>query len=235
MSRRPAVMSWSSGKDSTMALHAVRQDPLLEVVALFSTFNESAGRVAIHGTRREIAQAQASALGLPLVEVGLPQPCTNEVYQDRMAEAVGRLKDEGVEDWVFGDLFLQDVRAYREAQLTAQGLRAHFPLWGRDTAALARDMLSAGVDAHVVTLDPKLLDPSLCGTRFDAAFLDALPDVIDPCGERGEFHTVVANGPGFAYPLRLDRGITVERSGFVYTDFSLLNEPQPASIQETAM
>lgn len=221
MMPRLAVMSWSSGKDSTLALHRARQDPALRVVALLSSFNESAGRVAIHGTRRVIARAQAAALGLPLVEIDLPDPCPNAVYEQRFAAAVDRLAAEGVQDWVFGDLFLQDIRAYREARLVPRGLRAHFPLWGADTATLAREMLAQGITAHVATLDPRHLPAHLCGAPYDAAFLDALPGAVDPCGEYGEFHTLVSDGPGFVRPLPLVRGITVERSGFVYTDFAL--------------
>lgn len=204
-----------------MALHVARQDPGLEVVALFSTFNADADRVAIHGTRRSIAQAQAASLGLPLIEVDLPFPCPNDVYEARMGEAVRRLKDEGVENWVFGDLFLEDIRAYREAQLLPLGLTPHFPIWGRDTRSLAREMLAAGIEGHIVSLDPRHLSPSLCGAPFDATFLDGLPTGVDPCGERGEFHTVVANGPGFSTPLALLRGETAERNGFIYTDFTL--------------
>ncbi|RBI87548.1 ATP-binding protein [Rhodosalinus halophilus] len=214
-------MSWSSGKDSAMALHAARQEPALEVVALLSTFNECAARVAIHGTRREVARAQAAALGLPLIEVDLPAPCPNAVYEERLGAATRRLRDDGVEDWIFGDLFLDDIRAYREAQLAPLGLAAHFPLWGRDTRALAQEMLAAGIDARIVTLDPQRLPPALCGARFDAGFLAALPEGVDPCGERGEFHTVVAQAPGFAAALDLRRGATVAREGFVYTDFTL--------------
>lgn len=218
---RPAVMSWSTGKDCTMALHLARQDPTLQIVALLSSVNETAARVSIHGTRREIARAQAAALGLPLIEVELPEPCPNDVYEARIGAATRRLMDEGVRDWVFGDLFLDDIRAYREAKLAPLGLRAHFPLWGSDPARLAQEMLDAGVRAHVVTLDPARLDRGLCGARYDTAFLAALPEGVDPCGERGEFHTVVSDGPGFARPLDLTRGETVERSGFVYTEFTL--------------
>ena len=218
---RPAVMSWSSGKDCTLALHRARQDSALKVVALLSTFNETADRVAIHGTRRAVARAQAQALGLPLIEVDLPDPCSNADYEARIAAAALRLKGQGVQDWVFGDLFLDDIRQYRESRLAMQGLAAHFPLWGADTQALAGEMLDLGLDARIVTLDPRLVPPDLCGGRFDQAFLDRLPPGVDSCGERGEFHTVVAHGPGFATPLNLRRGVTVDRGGFVYTDFDL--------------
>lgn len=230
MTPRRAVMSWSSGKDCTLALHRARQEGALEVVALLSTFNETADRVAIHGTRRRVARAQARALGLPLIEVDLPDPCSNADYEARIGAAALRLKDGGVRDWVFGDLFLEDIRHYRESRLAAQGLSAHFPLWGLDTRALAGEMLDLGMDARVVTLDPRLVPRELCGSRFDRAFLDRLPPGVDPCGERGEFHTVVAKGPGFAAPLDLRRGVTVERSGFVYTDFDVSEaQDDPAS------
>ena len=219
MTVRAAVMSWSSGKDSAMALHMARQAGTIEVVALLSTFNEAADRVAIHGTRRDIARAQAAALGLRLVEVDLPDPCPNAVYEARIGAAMQALGADGVRDVVFGDLFLEDIRAYREAQLAPLGLTAHFPLWGRDTGGLAQEMLTAGIDARIVALDPARVPREFCGSRFDAGFLAALPKDVDPCGERGEFHTVVANAPGFAGPLGLLRDETVERGGFVYTDF----------------
>lgn len=218
---RPAVMSWSSGKDCTLALHRARQQGMLEVVALLSTFNETADRVAIHGTRRSLARAQARMLGLPLIEVDLPAPCSNAEYEARIGAAALRLKERGIRDWIFGDLFLEDIRQYREANLAAHGLSGHFPLWGADTRLLAQEMLDLGLDARIVTLDPRLVPRELCGSRYDRAFLDQLPPGVDPCGERGEFHTVVAHGPGFAAPLDLRQGETVERSGFVYTDFDL--------------
>ena len=221
MSARPAVLSWSSGKDSAYALHLARQDPTLKIVALFTTVNEVADRVAIHGTRRSIARAQAAALGLPLITVDLPAPCPNAVYEARLGAAVRSLLAQGVRDWVFGDIFLADIRAYREAQLAPHGITAHFPLWGRDTASLSRAMLAAGIEAHVVTLDPRHLPVTLCGSAYDQGFLDALPAGVDPCGEGGEFHTLVAHGPGFSHRIDLQRGETVQRDGFAYADFTL--------------
>lgn len=218
---RPAVMSWSSGKDSALALHRALQDPNLEIIALLSSFNQTVSRVAIHGTRKEVAKAQAAALGLPLIEVDLPSPCSNAVYEQIMAATVNKLQAEGVNDWIFGDLFLEDIRAYREEMLSPLGINPHFPLWGQDTSQLARNMIKAGIEAYIVTLDPKHLPASLCGARYDHRFLDALPSTVDPCGEYGEFHTVVANSPDFAAPLPLKIGETLERSGFIYTDFSL--------------
>lgn len=219
--RRRAVMSWSSGKDAALALHDARQDETLEITALLSTFNALHERVAIHGTRRAVARAQAAALGLPLIEVDLPDPCSNADYEARIGAVTLRLAQDGVRDWIFGDLFLQDVRAYREAQLARQGLAAHFPLWGMQTGALSRRMLDLGIAAQVVTLDPTRVPRDLIGARYDEAFLASLPEGVDPCGENGEFHTLVADAPGFAAPLRLARGETVERGGFVYADFTL--------------
>lgn len=205
-----------------MALHLARQDQGLQIVALFSTFNAEAGRVAIHGTRRAIARAQAKALGLPLIEVDLPASCPNSAYEARVGAAIRSLQEEGVEDWVFGDIFLGDIRAYREAQLAPLGLCAHFPIWGRETGALAQEMLAAGIEAHIATLDPRHLPVETCGSAFDQDFLAALPEGVDPCGERGEFHTIAVDGPGFAHRLDLERGETVLRDGFAYTDFMLV-------------
>ncbi|MGB1960232.1 MAG: ATP-binding protein [Candidatus Puniceispirillaceae bacterium] len=218
---KPAVMSWSSGKDSAFALHAARQNPDIEVVGLVSTFNELFDRVAIHGTQRQIAAAQAAMLGLPLIEVNLPYPCSNELYDERIGACVAELKNQNIHDWIFGDLFLEDVRAYREERMLAAGLTPHFPLWGADTRQLAEEMLAADLIANIVTLNPEKMPKSLCGHRFNQAFLDQLPEGIDPCGENGEFHTVVSYAPGFARPLHLVQGQTIEREGFVYTDFSL--------------
>lgn len=221
MTKPKAVMSWSSGKDSAYALAAARKAGEFDIVALVSSFNEVFDRVAVHGTRQEIARAQAAALGLPLIEVPLPHPCSNEIYEDRMIKTVQELKDQGITDWIFGDLFLEDVRAYRENLYTPLGVSLHLPLWGCDTTNLAADMLASGLETYIVTLDPRKLPEQMCGARFDDAFLASLPEGIDPCGERGEFHTVVANAPGFSAPLALERGETVERSGFIYTDFTL--------------
>ncbi|MCI2393974.1 ATP-binding protein [Aliiroseovarius sediminis] len=223
----PAVMHWSSGKDATFALHQTRRAGRFDIRAVLSTVNEPHGRVAIHGVRRAVLAAQARALGLPLIEVPLPYGCTNEIYLERMNVALDQLAKDGLQDHIFGDILLEDVRVWREKMLTAHDLNAHFPLWGLDTATVARDMLSAGIAAHVVTLDPAKLSDAQCGTAFDTAFLDGLPQGVDPCGENGEFHTLVSNSPDFAAPLDLRRGETVTRDGFVYTDFTLAT-PHPA-------
>lgn len=221
MKKPKAVMSWSSGKDSAFALAAARDAGEFDIVGLVSSYNEVFDRVAVHGTRQTIARAQAAALGLPLIELALPHPCSNEIYEQRMTETVEKLKQDGVTDWIFGDLFLEDVRTYRENLFTPLGVCLHLPLWGRQTTRLAADMLAAGLETYVVTLDPRKLPKNMCGQRFNQAFLDSLPEGIDPCGENGEFHTVVAYAPGFSEPLQLERGETVERSGFIYTDFIL--------------
>ena len=221
MTKRKAVMSWSSGKDSTFALAQARKDRQFEVVALVSSSNEAFERVAVHGTRRTIAEAQADALELPFIDVPLPNPCTDEIYQDRMGAAVKKLQDDGVHDWVFGDLFLEDVLSYRQSLFEPFGVTLHTPLWGQDTTSLAQDMLRSDLEAYIVTLNPEKLPASLCGARYDEAFLAALPDDVDPCGEYGEFHTVVANGPGFAKGLDFEKGEVVERGGFIYCDFLL--------------
>jgi uncharacterized protein (TIGR00290 family) len=215
-----AVLSWSSGKDSAFALHVARQTGV-EVAALLTTVSEIHGRVSAHGVRREVVEAQAAAVGLPLVEVRLPVPCSNDVYDERMAAAVAKLRTEGVGEVVFGDVFLEDIRSYREERLSRIGMAARFPLWGRDTRNLAEAMLRAGAVAHVVSLDPAKLPRERIGARYDAGFLGSLPPGVDPCGEAGEFHTVVSDGPAFSRPVPLVKGDTVERDGVLYADFLL--------------
>jgi uncharacterized protein (TIGR00290 family) len=211
-------MSWSSGKDSTLALHEARCAGEVEVTGLLTTVNSTAGRVAMHAVRRLLLEAQAAALGLPLHIVELPWPCPNEVYEQRMSAAVDAARQQGVERMVFGDLFLEDVRAYREASLAGTGITPVFPLWQRPTAVLAREMLARGIRAVITCVDPAQAPTSLAGRWYDEAVLEALPVGVDPCGENGEFHTFVADGPGFAYPLEVSIGETVERDGFVFTD-----------------
>jgi uncharacterized protein (TIGR00290 family) len=211
-------MSWSSGKDSTLALHEARCAGEVEVTGLLTTVNSTAGRVAMHAVRQLLLEAQAAALGLPLHVVELPWPCPNEVYEQRMSAAVGTARQQGVERVVFGDLFLEDVRAYREASLAGTGITPVFPLWQRPTAVLAREMLARGIRAVITCVDPAQAPASLAGRWYDEALLEALPVGVDPCGENGEFHTFVADGPGFAYPLEVSIGETVERDGFVFTD-----------------
>jgi uncharacterized protein (TIGR00290 family) len=216
--RQRCWLSWSSGKDSTMALAALREDPAVEVVGLLTTVNEDADRVAMHAVRRALLTAQAAALGLPLHVVPIPQACRNETYEERMAAAVDAARADGVTRMAFGDLFLVDVRAYREQMLAPTGIEPLFPLWGRDTTALAGEMLDRGVRATLTCVDPRQLDSAFAGREYDGRLLAELPQGIDPCGENGEFHTFVRDGPGFRHPLAVRTGEVVERDGFVFAD-----------------
>ena len=213
-----AVVSWSSGKDSAFALSEVRREGSLDVVGLLTTITRDFHRVSMHGVRESLLDAQAGAAGLPLHKVEIPSPCPNPVYEAAMGAAVARLRAEGVTHLVFGDLFLPDIRAYREARLAGTGIAPVFPLWARPTSTLARAMIESGLEARVVCLDPKKLPRSWAGRRFDPAFLRELPPGVDPCGENGEFHTFVSAGPMFSRPIRVEEGETVERDGFVFTD-----------------
>ena len=213
------ILSWSSGKDSAWALHVLRQDPEIEVCALLTTLNTAFDRVAMHGTRRSVLEAQAEAAQLPLWTVPLPWPCSNEIYEERMAEACQRAVGEGIDAVAFGDLFLEDVRAYRERQLKPAGLEPLFPLWKNPTGTLAREMMSGGLRARISCVDSKQLPASFASREFDENLLRDLPAGTDPCGEQGEFHTCVYAGPMFSAPLPLENGETVDRDGFVFTDF----------------
>ena len=224
------LLSWSSGKDSAWCLHLLRQMPDVEVGALLTTVNEEFGRVAMHAVREEILEAQAGAAGLPLWRVPLPWPCSNDEYEQRVGEAVRRAAREGFTHAAFGDLFLEDIRAYREAKLAGTGLAPLFPVWGIPTGALAREMIAGGLRARLTCVDPRVLDPSFAGREFDASLLAALPPGIDPCGENGEFHTCVYAGPMFARPLDVQSGETVTRDGFVFTDL-MLEAPGQARIK----
>jgi len=216
--RPRALVSWSSGKDSAWALHVLRQRAEVEVVGLLSTISTTYDRVSIHGVRRSLLAAQAAAAGVPLVEVPLPSPCPNDVYEKEMMRALAGARREGVEAIAFGDLFLADVRRYRERMLDGTGLRPLFPLWERDTRALAEEMLAAGVEAWVTCVDTRQVPAALAGARWNAAFLAALPAAADPCGERGEFHTFVAAGPMLARPVAVRPGAIKPRDGFVFAD-----------------
>jgi uncharacterized protein (TIGR00290 family) len=213
------LLSWSSGKDSAWTLHALRRQPDIELVGLLTTLNAEFQRVAMHGVRRSILETQAAAAGLPLWIVPLPWPCSNEVYEQRMSEICNRALNEQVNAIAFGDLFLREVRAYREKQLAPTGLEPIFPLWEIPTDQLAREMIAGGLRAKLTCVDPKQLPASFAGRDFDAALLRDLPAGVDPCGERGEFHTCVYDGPMFSAPLHLEPGEIVERDGFVYADF----------------
>jgi uncharacterized protein (TIGR00290 family) len=217
------LLSWSSGKDSAWTLHTLREQGLV-VGALLTSMNEAAGRVSMHGVREAIVRAQAEAAGLPLVTIPLPWPCTNEIYEARLRIAVDQAVAGGFTHVAFGDLFLEDVRTYREDRLAGSGLAPLFPLWGRPTASLAREMIAGGIRARISTLDPRVMPRDLIGVEFDEALLAALPPSVDPCAERGEFHTCVTAGPMFSKPLDVERGEVVEREGFIYGDLRLRSD-----------
>jgi uncharacterized protein (TIGR00290 family) len=215
------LLSWSSGKDSAWALHRMRRDTSLEVCGLVTTLNTEFDRVAMHGTRRTVLEAQAAAAALPLWIVPLPWPCSNEIYEERMAELCRRAVSEGIDAVAFGDLFLEDIRAYRERQLAGTGLEPLFPLWQIPTDALAQTMIAGGLRARLACVDTQQLPAAFAGREFDANLLRDLPPAVDPCGERGEFHTCVYDGPMFSSPVPIDTGEVVTRDRFVYADFSV--------------
>jgi uncharacterized protein (TIGR00290 family) len=218
MIRPKALLSWSSGKDAAWALHVLRQRAEVDVVGLLTTTNAAFDRVAMHGVRESLLEAQAEAAGLPLRTVPLPWPCPNEAYEALMAQACAQAVSEGIEVMAFGDLFLEEVRDYRIQKLAGTGLRPLFPIWGLGTAALAQDMVAAGLRATLTCVDPRTLAASFAGRDFDAPLLADLPASVDPCGERGEFHTFAWDGPMFRHPVPIRRGEVVERDGFVFAD-----------------
>jgi uncharacterized protein (TIGR00290 family) len=213
-----ALLAWSSGKDSAWSLHVLRQQGDVEVAGLLTTVNEAFGRVAMHAVRRELLEAQARAAGVPLRAVPIPYPCPNEVYEAAMAGALAEARASGIEAVAFGDLFLEDIRRYREERMAPTGLRPLFPLWGRPTRALAEEMIDGGLRARLTCVDPRALDASFAGRAFDHDLLSALPPEVDPCGERGEFHTFAWDGPMFREPVPVSLGEVVHRDGFVFAD-----------------
>jgi uncharacterized protein (TIGR00290 family) len=215
------LLSWSSGKDSAWSLHVLRRRGEVEVVGLLTTLNEAFDRVTMHAVRADLLRAQAEAAGVPLWPVFIPWPCTNEMYERAMGGAVDRARAEGIAGIAFGDLFLEDIRRYRETRLRGTGITPLFPIWGIPTPDLARDMITGGLRARLTCVDPKQLSPEFAGREFDGAFLDALPASVDPCGERGEFHTFAYDGPMFARPLSIRAGEVVTRDGFVFADLML--------------
>ena len=212
------LLSWSSGKDSAWTLRILRQNPDIELVGLLTTLNSEFQRVAMHGTRRSVLEAQAEAARLPLWIVPLPWPCSNEIYEQRMRDVCKRAVDEHIDAVAYGDLFLQDVRAYRETQLQPTGLEPLFPLWEIPTADLAREMIAGGLRARLSCVDTRQLAGSFAGREFDSVLLQDFPPEIDPCGERGEFHTCVYAGPMFSAPIHLEAGEVVDRDGFMFAD-----------------
>jgi uncharacterized protein (TIGR00290 family) len=215
---RKVLMSWSSGKDSAWALHLLRQQPDVEVVALLTAFNSVADRVAMHAVRRALVELQAERTGLPLWPVELPWPCSNLEYETRMRSVCQCATSEGITAVAFGDLFLQEIRDYRVRQLHGSGLEPLFPVWDIPTAQLGRDMIASGVKAKITCVDPSKLSKSFAGRDYDLPLLQTLPSDIDPCGENGEFHTFVSDAPVFTRPIAVRSGEVIERDGFVFAD-----------------
>ena len=213
-----AVVSWSSGKDCAFALHQVRIEGRIDVIGLLTTLNEENDRIAMHGVRKELLQMQLEALDLPAEMVMLLMPCDDETYRQRVGLTVEKLRERGVKQVIFGDLFLEDIRQYREEQMQNSGLDPVFPLWQRDTNQLCRDMVESGLQAVVTCIDQRVLSADYLGRRYDHQFLDDLPDDIDPCGENGEFHTLVTAGPMFSRPIAVRIGEKVLRGDFAFVD-----------------
>ncbi len=232
--RPKAWLAWSSGKDSAWALHLVRQSGDFEIVALLTTVNRTYERVAMHAVRESLLEMQAAAAGLPLVKVGIPSPCPNAVYEQAMSEAMAQARAEGVWHAVFGDLFLEDIRAYREKQLADCGMTPVFPVWGIETRRLAEDMLAGGLSAYLTCVDPRKLDRSFAGRRFDASLVADLPRGVDPCGENGEFHTFANAGPMFRETIPVEVGEIVERDSFIFADLLPAASLAAASVRESA-
>jgi len=216
--RQPILFCWSGGKDSAMALHELRQRKDLDVTVLLTTVTEGYERISMHGVRRELLERQAASIGLPLHEVHIPPQCVNPIYEARMEEALRLHYDQGVRTVAFGDIFLEDLRAYREKNLARVGMTALFPIWKRDTRELIREFHAARFRSIAVCVDPKVLDRSFAGRELDEAFFRDLPPAVDPCGENGEFHTFVFDGPIFTTPIPVRTGEVVERESFVYCD-----------------
>lgn len=214
------LLSWSSGKDSAWTLHVLRQQREYDIAGLLTTFNEAADRVAMHAVRRGLVERQAEATGLPLWNVPLPWPCSNEQYEMLMAETCARAVAAGIEGVAFGDLFLEDVRAYREKQMKDTGLQPIFPLWGQPTRGLANAMIASGLRAKLTCIDTHKLDASFVGREFDSDLLAALPDGVDPCGEKGEFHSFVYAGPMMTVDIPVSAGECVIRDQFVFVDLN---------------
>lgn len=212
------VVSWSSGKDSAFALHRIKRQGKFEIVGLLTTLNQEYARVAMHGVREELLQMQMDALGLPAEMVMLPDPCDDETYRQRIGCCLERLRERDVKQVVFGDLYLEDIRQYREAQMQGSGIGLLFPLWRQDTAQLAREMIESGLRAVVTCVDQRQLSADFAGRQYDQRFLDDLPPNVDPCGENGEFHTLVTAGPMFSRPLAVQVGDKVTRGDFVFVD-----------------
>ena len=216
--KRRVLVSWSSGKDCALALYRLQQQPEYEVVGLFCTVNRQFERVAMHAVRSELLRRQAEHIGLALEIIELPWPCSNEAYEGIMADFVRRAKANGIDCFAFGDLFLEDIRSYREQKLQGSGIAPIFPLWGLGTGEVAREIIASGFKSFITCIDPNQLSPDFAGRQYDESFLNDLPEQVDPCGERGEFHSFVCDGPIFSRPLPAILGERVERDGFIFAD-----------------
>jgi uncharacterized protein (TIGR00290 family) len=225
--KKKTLVSWSSGKDSAWALHSLRQQPDVEIVGLFSTVNQEFERVAMHAVRNELVRQQAKSLGLPIQLIQIPYPCDNSAYRVIMQEFIAQAKQQGVECIAFGDLFLEDVRKYREDNLDGTGIKPIFPLWGMPTDELSREMVKSGLHAIITCIDPNQLPPGFSGREYEDSFLSDLPDQVDPCGENGEFHSFVYDGPMFKEKITVRTGETLSRDGFVFTDLFLEQDTPP--------
>jgi uncharacterized protein (TIGR00290 family) len=221
--KRKTMLAWSSGKDSAWALHVLKQKPEFEVVGLFSTVNEAFNRVAMHAVRLELLMRQAQCTGLPLDVIHIPYPCSNNDYEDRMRVFIEKAKNEKIECIAFGDLFLEDVRRYREDKLAGTGITPIFPLWGMPTHTLSREMIRNGLRAVITCIDPKHIAPGFAGLEYSESFLNQIPESVDPCGENGEFHSFAYAGPMFNETMAISVGEVVQRDGFVFADI-MFNE-----------
>lgn len=219
--KQKAILSWSTGKDSAMALHRILASGQFEVAAILTTVSESFHRVSMHGVREELLERQAESLGIQLQKVMIPYPCSNAVYEEKMRDVLEIWKMRGVTHVIFGDLFLADIRRYREQKLAILGLNPVFPVWGLDTASLAKEMIEAGFRAILSCVDPRRMDPNFAGRQFDYHLLADLPEGVDPCGENGEFHTFVYDGPIFNAPIPVEVGERINRDGFEFADIFL--------------
>lgn len=216
--RKRTLLSWSSGKDSAWALHTLRQQSDVEVVGLFSTVNQEFERVAMHAVRNELVKLQAESAGLPVQLIPIPYPCSNADYENIMGEFIKQVKQQGIDCIAFGDLYLEDIRKYREEKLANTGITPIFPLWGKDTRALSEEMVKGGLRAIITCIDPKTMPSDLAGKEYNQSFLEKIPANVDPCGENGEFHSFAFDGPAFKRPVNVVVGETVSRDGFIFTD-----------------
>ncbi|HUX61430.1 MAG TPA: hypothetical protein VMV32_08985 [Ignavibacteriaceae bacterium] len=216
--KKPALLSWSSGKDSAWSLQVLNQQNDIEIVGLFSTVNQEFNRVAMHAVRVELLQLQAVSVRLPIQLIPIPYPCSNSQYESIMNKFIEKTKANGIKCFAFGDLYLEDVRKYRENNLVGTGINPVFPLWGMNTKSLSEEMIDSGLKARITCVDPKQLSADFAGIEYDKSFLERIPDNIDPCGENGEFHTFVYDGPMFKERIKISAGETISRDGFVFTD-----------------